>query len=68
VVRRYVNGALVSTRTATGPITTSANPLRIDGNNIWGEFFNGVIDEVRIYNRALTAAEIQSDVNLRVQR
>ena len=35
--------------------------LRIGGNNIWGEWFSGLIDEVRIYERALTAAEIQTD-------
>ena len=27
------------------------------------EFFNGTIDEVRIYNRALSQAEIQTDMN-----
>ena len=25
------------------------------GNAIWGEWFGGLIDEVRVYNRALTA-------------
>ena len=30
---------------------------------IWGEWFQGDIDEVRIYNRALTATEIQADMN-----
>ncbi len=29
--------------------------LRIGGNSIWGEYFNGQIDEVRVYNRALSA-------------
>ena len=67
-LRLYVNGALLSTRAVTGSITASANPLRIGGNNIWGEFFNGVIDEVRVYNRALTAQEIQSDMNVPIQR
>jgi hypothetical protein len=66
-LRLYVNGALASTRAMTGPITASASPLRIGGNTIWGEFFNGVIDELRIYNRALTAQEIQSDMTLPVK-
>ena len=35
----------------------------IGGNAIWGEWFQGDIDEVRIYNRALTATEIQADMN-----
>ena len=30
---------------------------------MWGEFFQGRIDEIRIYNRALTQAEIQTDMN-----
>ena len=30
---------------------------------VWGEHFAGVIDEVRIYYRALTAAEITADMN-----
>jgi len=30
---------------------------------VWGEYFTGRIDEVRIYNRALSQAEIQTDMN-----
>ena len=47
----------------SGPIVTNTGALRIGGNTIWGEYFNGLIDEVRIYNRALSAAEIQTDMN-----
>ena len=32
---------------ATGSITTSTGPLKIGGNAIWGEWFSGLIDEVR---------------------
>ena len=32
----------------------------IGGNTVWSEWFAGLIDEVRIYNRALTQAEIQA--------
>jgi hypothetical protein len=42
----------------------STGALRIGGNNVWGEYFSGLIDEVRVYNRALSEAEIQSDMNL----
>jgi hypothetical protein len=41
----------------------TASPLRIGGNAIWGEYFAGQIDEVRIYNRALNQTEIQGDMN-----
>jgi hypothetical protein len=58
----YVNGSQVSTQAAAGSITTSTNPLRIGGNSVWGEYFDGLIDEVRVYNRALTVTEIQTDM------
>jgi hypothetical protein len=42
--------------------------LRIGGNNVWaGEFFGGLIDEVRVYDRALSAAEIAADRDRAVQ-
>ena len=41
--------------------------LRIGGNAVWGEYFKGRIEEVRIYNRALTAAEIQTDMATPIQ-
>jgi hypothetical protein len=63
MLRIFVNGAQVSTRSLGGNILTSTSALRIGGNSIWGEYFAGLIDEVRIYNRALTAAEIQTDMN-----
>ena len=60
-MRLYVNGSQVSSRAVSGSIVTTTGALRIGGNNIWGEWFAGSIDEVRIYNRALSAAEIVSD-------
>ena len=61
-LRLYVNGTQVSSRSLPGTITISSGALRIGGNTVWGEYFSGLIDEVRIYNRALTAAEIQADM------
>ena len=62
-LRLYVNGAQVATRGANGTIQTVANPLWMGGNQPYGEYFQGLIDEVRVYNRALTAADIQADMN-----
>ena len=57
----YVNGQLAGNRPQTGTIAVSNGKLRIGGNSIWGEYFTGQIDEVRIYNRALTQSEILAD-------
>jgi hypothetical protein len=62
-LRLYVNGLLVSSRAQTGTIPASTSPLQIGGNTIYGQYFPGRIDEVRIYNRALSAADIQRDMN-----
>ena len=58
--------------TSTGPwsgprpspatIATSTNPLQIGGDSIFGQYFAGTIDEVRIYNTALTQTQIQTDM------
>ncbi|MFL5877789.1 MAG: LamG domain-containing protein, partial [Solirubrobacteraceae bacterium] len=60
-LRLYVDGVLKATKNTSGTVTASAGALRIGGNSVWGEWFNGAIDEVRIYNRALSATEIAND-------
>jgi hypothetical protein len=62
-LRLFVNGTQVSSQTMAGSITASTGALRIGGNTVWGEYFAGLIDEVRIYNRALTASELTTDMN-----
>src|SRR4030095_2439569 len=61
-LRLYVNGTVVATQAAAGTVEANTKPLRIGGNVPYGEFFQGIIDEVRVYNRALSAAEIQADM------
>ena len=60
-LRLYVNGTQVASTAHTGPISTSTNPLQIGGDSIYGQNFAGMIDEVRIYNTALTPTQIQTD-------
>ena len=62
----YVNGTLVRAQPATGTFVQSAQPLSIGGNGVWGEYFAGLIDQVRIYDRALTATEIDANSRLAV--
>ena len=61
-LRLFRNGVQVAQDASTGAIQTSTNPLRIGGNAVWGEYIDGRIDEVRVYNRALSAAEITADM------
>jgi arylsulfatase A-like enzyme len=58
-VKFYVDGQL---DTIAGGASVAINTVALGdvliGNDIQGRYFDGVIDEVRIYNRALSAAEI----------
>ena len=65
-LRLYVNGTQVASQARTGSIQTNSNPLWIGGNSPYGEYFLGRIDEVRVYNRALSQTEIQADMNTAV--
>jgi hypothetical protein len=53
----------VANRAQTGPVQTSAGDLTFGGDAFYGQYFAGRIDEVRIYNRALSPAEIANDMN-----
>jgi concanavalin A-like lectin/glucanase superfamily protein/Big-like domain-containing protein len=61
-LRLYVDGTLVTTTPASGLINGGAGALEIGGNALAGEWFSGTIDEVRIYNTPLTAAQIKADL------
>jgi beta-lactam-binding protein with PASTA domain len=62
-MRLFVNGVQVRSVLRSGAILATDGPLHIGGNEVWGgEFFSGLIDEVRVYNRALTGAEIAADM------
>jgi hypothetical protein len=62
-----VNGILAGSRPQTGSIQASTSPLWIGGNSPYGEYFQGILDDIRVYNRALTDAEIQGDMITPVQ-
>jgi len=69
----YVDGQLDSAKSQTGTLSTAVNNLAIgcfDANNqnscAFGSQFNGLIDEVNIYNIALSAEQI--DLNYQVER
>jgi YD repeat-containing protein len=55
-MRLYINGVEENSIAISGQINYHAEPLRIGGEP--GAYFKGMIDEVSIYNAALSAAEI----------
>jgi hypothetical protein len=55
----YINANLVSSNSSTVVIPTPNAPLTI-GQAEGGLSFNGLLDEIQIYNRALSASEIQA--------
>lgn len=60
-LRLFRNGVQVAAHAATGTIPAAAGPLHFGANPLWTEAFAGRIDDLRIYNRALTPAEILAD-------
>ena len=57
----YVDGTLDASVPATGTIAQNDYPMCIGENaEAPGHLWNGLIDEVSIYNRALTASEVQT--------
>ncbi|MBI4159564.1 LamG domain-containing protein [Candidatus Wolfebacteria bacterium] len=61
VARLYVNGVLAATGNGTGVLTYSGNyPFYIGTRNSTSYVTNIIADDVRIYNRALSADEVKA--------
>ena len=64
----YVNGVLADgTLSGTVPASQVLAPVNVTVGrrfgNYGGYYFNGVIDNLRVYNRALSAADVQTDMS-----
>ena len=57
-LRLYLNGALVRFEAKTGNMRTSGDHVRIGQYSVINQYFVGTIDEVAIYDRALSANEV----------
>ncbi|MGA2679248.1 MAG: LamG-like jellyroll fold domain-containing protein [Sedimentisphaerales bacterium] len=67
-MRIYVDGVLDVSIRRTGPIATNDFPVCIGENiELTGRCWHGLIDDVRIYNRALSENEIASLTGLKVE-
>jgi len=61
MLKLYVNGVPKASESVTGSLNTGPQVTYI--SRYAGSAFNGIIDEVRIYNRALSADEIRMHYN-----
>lgn len=59
----YKNAVPIAALNYSGTVDASTDALFIGSSGV-GEFWSGLIDDVFIYNRALTQAEIQTDAGL----
>ena len=60
-MRLYIDGTMVNSLAISKTISTSSDPLRMGR---WTtEWFQGILDEFRLYPRALTGAEIAALVS-----
>jgi Concanavalin A-like lectin/glucanases superfamily len=62
----YVNGTSAGTKPLNATITARGRLLRVGADADTRQFFRGVLDNLRIYSRALIASEVQSDMNTAV--
>lgn len=67
-MRLYVDGALVATGASSAPLS-SEGPLKIGCAEDFGyeHHFDGRIDEARVYERALSGAEVDADMEAPIQ-
>jgi len=56
----YINGLQEDAHAQTGNLDTSSLNVRVGSRDVPDRFFNGQIDDVRIYSRGLTPAEVQN--------
>ena len=59
-VRGYVDGVERLAASTAASLTPRGNSLRLGVDGAYQQFFDGALDDLRIYNRALTAAEVRS--------
>jgi hypothetical protein len=60
VLKSYKNGVIITSSSApSGNPSPEGGTLKFARHSIWPQYFGGTIDDVRIYNKALTLEEIR---------
>jgi hypothetical protein len=56
--RLYLNGSLVASAALSGAASVTTTALHLGSWDGGAEFFNGVLDDVAVYSKTLTAAQV----------
>lgn len=59
----YINGSLIATTSASHSSVTNTYDLQVGRSSYIGNFFNGSIDDVRLYNQEIPASVVTSIFN-----
>jgi Concanavalin A-like lectin/glucanases superfamily len=62
----YVNGTSAGSKPLNATMTARGQLLRVGADADPSQFYRGLLDNLRIYNRTLTASEVQSDMSAAV--
>lgn len=60
LLKLYINGQLNNSRSVSGTLNINSRTVSIGSDNGGQKFFNGLIDEVKFFNAALSQTEIQT--------
>ncbi|MDD4922718.1 MAG: LruC domain-containing protein, partial [Bacteroidales bacterium] len=66
ILKMYVNGQLKNSKAVTGKLNVNDRNICIGSNNGTQKFFNGSVDEVKIFGKALDQTQIQTHFNNQV--
>lgn len=67
MLKFYVNGQLRNSKAVSGPLRVNGRNASIGSDNGVQKFFKGEIDEVKIFGKALSQAEIQANYSFTAQ-
>lgn len=65
-IKIYINGALDTTVAQTVTPAANSTPLFVGQYGGGNDIANGILDDVRIYNRSLSSSEVTTDMNTAV--
>ncbi len=65
-IRLYRNGTLEQTAVASGQMFSCLDSFEFGSETAWGEAYDGRIDEIRVFDKALSATEITRLMNTAV--